>query len=179
MTKLISPGPVFAFEWLMMARRWQTYAMRSATVVLLLGAMGLVWQEQAGRAATGEMSIAQQAEVARGFFGSTAILLLGLVGLAAPAATAGAICQDRARGNLVLLFATDLSDAEIVLGKLAARLVPVLGMILCVAPVLAVATILGGVDPVALGGALLVVLGCAVFGCSLALTLSIWGRKTH
>ena len=30
-------GPVFAFEWLTTARRWQTYAMRSATVLLLLG----------------------------------------------------------------------------------------------------------------------------------------------
>src|SRR4051812_161135 len=104
MTKLTGPGPVFAFEWLMMARRWQTYAMRSATVVLLLGAMGLVWQEQEGRAATGEMSISQQAEVARAFFGSTAILLLGLVGLAAPAAAAGSICVDKARGNLTMLF---------------------------------------------------------------------------
>src|SRR5436305_1703900 len=26
---------------------------------------------------------------------------------------------------------------------------------------------------------LLVCLGCAVFGCTLALTLSVWGRKTH
>ena len=107
------------------------------------------------------------------------MILLGLVGLAAPAATAGAICQDKARGNLALLFATDLSDAEIVLGKLAARLVPVLGMILCAAPVLAIATLFGGIDPVGLIGALLVVLSCAVFGCSLALTLSVWGRKTH
>ncbi len=113
------------------------------------------------------------------FYQWTAMILLGLVGLAAPAATAGAICQDKARGSLALLFATDLSDAEIVLGKLAARLVPVLGMILCVAPVLAIATLFGGVDPVGLVGALLVVLSCAVFGCSLALALSVWGKKTH
>ena len=84
----------------------------------------------------------------RGFYGVTTMILLGLVGLAAPAATAGAICLDKARGNLTLLFATDLSDAEIVLGKLAARLVPVLGLILCAAPVLAIATLFGGVDPV-------------------------------
>ena len=108
------------------------------------------------------------------------MILLGLVGLAAPAATAGAICLDKARGNLTLLFATDLSDAEIVLGKLAARLVPVLGMILCAAPVLALATLFGGVDPVvARSGPCSWCLACAVFGCSLALTLSVWGRKTH
>src|SRR5262249_33259109 len=28
-------------------------------------------------------------------------------------------------------------------------------------------------------GAILVCLACAVFGCTLALTLSVWGRKTH
>src|SRR4051794_23984455 len=109
MTKLISPGPVFAFEWLMMSRRWQTYAMRSTTVLLLLGAMGLVSLESGNRAASGEMSIARQVEVAQAFFGTTAMMLLGLVGLAAPAATAGSICLDKARGNLTLLFATDLS----------------------------------------------------------------------
>ena len=179
MAKLTGPGPVFAFEWLMAARRWQAYAMRSLTVLLLLGAMWIVWQEPAGRTATGEMSIAQQAEVGKAFFGTTAMILLGLVGLAAPAATAGSICLDKARGNLTLLFATDLSDAEIVLGKLAARLVPVLGLILCATPVLSIATLFGGIDPVGLVGALLVVLACAVFGCSLALTLSVWGRKTH
>ena len=42
MTKLAGTGPVFAFEWLMAARRWQTYAMRSTTV-LLLGAIWIVW----------------------------------------------------------------------------------------------------------------------------------------
>jgi ABC-type transport system involved in multi-copper enzyme maturation permease subunit len=179
MAKLSGPGPVFAFEWLMTARRWQTYAMRSTTVLLLLGAMWLVWQEQVGRTATDEMSIVRQSQVARVFFGTTTMILLGLVGLAAPAAAAGSICLDRARGNLTLLFATDLSDAEIVLGKLAARLVPVLGLILCATPVLSIATLFGGIDPVGVVGALLVVLACAVFGCSLALTLSVWGRKTH
>ena len=176
MARRVGLRPVFAFEWLMASRRWQAYAMRSLTVLLLLGAMTIVWSEsEAGGTAT----IYQQAQVGKAFYGATAVILLGLVGLAAPAATAGAICQDKARGNLTLLFGTDLSDAEIVLGKLAARLVPVLGLILCAAPVMAIATLFGGIDPVGLVGALAVVLTCAVFGCSLALTLSVWGQKTH
>lgn len=166
-------GPVFAFEWRMASRRWPAYAMRSLIVLVLLGVMTPVWYSWP--AAT----IARQAEINKVFHLWTVLILLGLVSLAAPAATAGAICHDKARGSLALLFATDLSGAEIVLGKLAARLVPVLGMILCVAPVLALATLFGGVDPVSLIGALLVVLSCAVFGCSLALALSVWGRKTH
>lgn len=172
-------GPVFVFEWLMAARRLQSYAMRSITVSLLLVSIWVVWQEQEGRTANGEMSIAQQVQVGRSFFETTAVILLGLVGLAAPAAAAGSTCLDKARGNLTLLFATDLSDAEIVLGKLAARLVPVLGLIFCAAPVLSLATLFGGIAPAGVAGALLVALGCAVFGCALALTLSVWGQKTH
>ena len=44
---------------------------------------------------------------------------LSLVLLAAPAATAGSVCVDRARGWLAHMFVTPLSDTEIVLGKLA------------------------------------------------------------
>src|SRR5262245_19376563 len=170
-------GPVFAYEWLTASRRWQGYALRSLLVLLLLFGLSGVWL--GSHDGTGELSVQQLAEIGRGFYAVTTLMVLGLVGLAAPAATAGAICSDKARGNLTLLFATDLTDAEIVLGKLAARLVPVLGLIACAAPVLALATLLGGVDPAMPIGAILVCLACAVFGCTLALTLSVWGRKTH
>ena len=39
MARRVGLGPVFAFEWRMASRRWQAYAMRSLTVLLLLGAM--------------------------------------------------------------------------------------------------------------------------------------------
>src|SRR5262245_6551293 len=170
-------GPVFAYEWLTASRRWQGYALRSLLVLLLLLGLSGVWLGSLDGAR--ELSVQQVAEIGRGFYAVTTLIMLGLVGPAAPAATAGAVCLDKSRGNLTLLFATDLTDAEIVLGKLAARLVPVLGLIACAAPVQALATLLGGVDPAMPTGAILVCLACAVFGCTLALTLSVWGRKTH
>src|SRR5215470_10103030 len=170
-------GPVFAYEWRTASRRWQGYALRSLLVLLLLLGLSGVWL--GSHDGTRELSVQQMAEIGRGYYAVTTIILLGLVGLAAPAATAGAICLDKARGNLTLLFSTDLTDAEIVLGKLMARLVPVLGLIGCAAPVLALATLFGGLDPALVTGAILVCLACAVFGCTLALTLSIWGKKTH
>src|SRR3954449_11183138 len=100
MASPVGLGPVFAFERRMASRRWQAYAMRSLTV-LLLGVMTPVWY--AWPAAT----IARQAEMNKVFHLWASMILLGLVGLAAPAATAGAICQDKARGSLALLFATD------------------------------------------------------------------------
>lgn len=56
---------------------------------------------------------------------------------------------------------------------------PVLGLIACALPVAALAGLFGGVDPSALAGSFLTATGCALLGCSLALTLSVWGRKAH
>ena len=86
---------------------------------------------------------------------------LAIVMLSGPAATAGAICVDRARGTLTHMLATDLSDAEIVLGKLAARLLPILGLVACSWPVLAVSSLLGGIDPTALTLAFAIILAVA------------------
>ena len=76
-------------------------------------------------------------------------------------------------------MATDLSDAEIVLGKLASRLVTILGIIACGLPVLAILTSLGGVDPVAILAGSMVIVGVAVLGVSLALTPSVWATRPH
>ncbi len=71
------------------------------------------------------------------FFNALVGTQLTLVPLAAPALTAGSICPDRKRkGTLTHLLVTDLSAAEIVLGKLAVRLIPVFSMVLCAFPVL-------------------------------------------
>jgi ABC-type transport system involved in multi-copper enzyme maturation permease subunit len=55
----------------------------------------------------------------------------------------------------------------------------VLGLIASVLPILSLAGLLGGIDPLALFSSFSTAVGCAVLGCSLALVLSVWGRKTH
>jgi len=172
MTKLLGPGPVFALEMLIASRRWQTYAARSAFVAGQMAALGLIWIAIGRR---GPMSIPEQAEVGRRFYNFLAATQLALALLAAPAATAGALYLDRARGTLTQLLVTDLTAAEIVLGKLAARFVPLAAAVLCGVPLLSLAALLGGIDPDAVIGLLLVTLGAAVLGCTLALTLSVWG----
>src|SRR5207237_6641425 len=132
----------------------QLYAGRAAFVGFLLGALYLTWQSEAVQNpnAVGR----QQANVGEIFFYSLVTTQLVLVLLAAPAATAGAICRDKARGALMHLLVTDLSDSEIILGKLAARLLPVLGLMACRVPVLFLALLLGGIAPDALLAALAV-----------------------
>ncbi len=172
-------GPVFAFEWLIASRRWQMYAMRSAFVGLMLCALTVVWKEFDESIWPGLSQQQLLAKLGEQIFSTLIGVELTLILLAAPAATAGAICLDKARGSLLHIFLTDLSDVEVVLGKLAARLVPVLGLLLCSIPIMFICTLMGGIDPEALAGAFLVMLAVAVLGCSLALTLSVWGTKTY
>jgi ABC-type transport system involved in multi-copper enzyme maturation permease subunit len=173
-------GPVFAYEWLTTTRRWQLYALRALFAAAILIGMILVWNNTnrfANRAQT--VSLQTMATYGENLYEAVVSIELTLVLLAAPAATAGAICLDKARGTLDHMLATDLSNVEIVLGKIGARLVPILGLIACVLPLTALTSLLGGIDPLALFGSFMTSSACAALGCSLGLILSVWGRKTH
>jgi ABC-type Na+ efflux pump permease subunit len=179
----LGPGPVFAYERVAGARRWQTYALRALFVAMLLLGMTVTWWGMASnlglQTARYVDTLRHHAEVGQKYGYALVGIQLSLVLLAAPAATAGAICMDKARGNLALMLVTDLSNAEIVLGKLAARLLPVLGLVACALPVISLGTLLGGLDPAAMGLAFLVTMDVAVLGCALALALSVWAVKVH
>jgi ABC-type transport system involved in multi-copper enzyme maturation permease subunit len=173
----IGLGPVFAYEWLTTSRRWQNYATRSLFVAALLIALAVVWGTRFANQSL--PTIAAQSGAGVSFFYAIVGTQLSLILLVAPAATAGSICLDKARGTLSHVLVTDLSDSEIVLGKLVARLLPSLALVACTLPMMTLSSLLGGLDPDALFGAFLITLGVAVLGASLALAFSVWARKTH
>jgi ABC-type transport system involved in multi-copper enzyme maturation permease subunit len=182
MWKRWGTGPVFAFETLVNARRWQVYAGRSLFVLMVLAGMTVVWvtsNDYTPAPGPRLRTYQQMAKLGEWFFYAMAGIQVSLVMLAAPAATAGSICMDRARGTLAHMLMTDLSDVEIVLGKLGARLVPIIGMIACGVPVAALSALLGGIEFGAIAGLFVVSLSLAVLGCTLAITISVWATKTH
>jgi len=179
MTERWGLGPVFVYESLLNARRWQSYAARSTFVLALLIGIGVVWIGNIPGSSINARTFQSMSRIGEKFFYALAGIQLALVLLAAPAATAGSICMDRARGTLLHMMVTDLSDVEIVLGKLAARVGPVVGLVSCALPVAALAALLGGIDFEALAGLFAVSLASTVFGCALALAISVWASKTH
>jgi ABC-type transport system involved in multi-copper enzyme maturation permease subunit len=185
MTFRISPGPVFIYESLILARRRQVYVGRALFVFAMLIGLTTAWYGAGGGSSPpirneGPRSTLQiLALTGEKFFFAMAAIQLAMVLLVSPAATAGAICHDRARGILAQLAATDLSDTEIVLGKLGSRLAPILSVLACGLPVSALATLLGGVDPQALVSLFAVSMAIAVLGCTLALAISVRAPKTH
>jgi ABC-type transport system involved in multi-copper enzyme maturation permease subunit len=169
-------SPVLLYESIAFTRRWQGYAARSLFVGMLLGSLLVMWNKAQPPVA---FPIRAMAQIGESFYIGVAGTQLALVMLAAPAATAGAICLDRARGTLTHMLMTDLSSAEIVLGKLGARMIPVLCLLACTLPMMELLTLIGGVDPAALWGGFVVSLALAVLGCSLAMFFSLWVGKTH
>jgi ABC-type transport system involved in multi-copper enzyme maturation permease subunit len=143
--------------------------------VALLAALWLIYQSVVEHQL--EPTLQQQAVFGRAFFTAIASTQLALVLMIAPVMTAGAVCMDKARGTLLHVLVTDLTDREIVLGKLGSRLLPILGLLLTALPVLAISTLFGGVDPRSLTGAMLVTLGAAVLSASIAFVFSIWTTK--
>src|SRR5579875_3304824 len=92
------PGPVFVYDWITSARRWQGYALRSLFVLGLLAALVVV---AIGRTRGGVLvvppGLRAMAQLGEGLYIAVVGTQLTLVLLAAPAATAGAICLDRSR----------------------------------------------------------------------------------
>ena len=80
-------------------------------------------------------------------FGDVVWLQAIVILLLTPAFVAGTIAEDRQRKVLSYLLASPLSGAEIVLGKLAARLVNLVVLVAVGLPVVSIALFLGGIDP--------------------------------
>ena len=177
MTAWSGSGPVFAADCLTTSRRWQVYAGRSMLVGSVLAGVLVVWlsRYRGAQVLSYQELAAAGSTLVRAIMGLELTLALAIV----PAVTAGAICQDKMRGGLTLMMVTDLSDAEIVLGRLASRLVTVLGVIACGLPVLAMLTCLGGVDPIDILTGTAVICGVSVLGVCVAFTFSVWATRPH
>lgn len=170
------PGPVFTYECVANARRWQLFALRTLAASLPGLGLALIW---AAKLEGEPLTIHNLASAGESFFYALVGIQLALILIAAPAYAAGAICLDKERGTLLYMLATDLSSAEIILGKLGVRILAVLGLVLAAVPVLFGAIMLGGIEPAAALGAILVCFGVGVSTSTLALTLSVWMRKTY
>jgi ABC-type transport system involved in multi-copper enzyme maturation permease subunit len=171
-------GPVFEFECLAASRRWQYFAGRVVFIGLLLVALSLVmWSVE--NQANGPVRRNDMSNVGLEFYYAIIGTQLSLLFLIAPAIAADAICLDKARGALLPLLTTDLSATEIVLGKLFARFLPIVGFVFCGIPVLAICFSMGGIHPEVAFGAITVCLGVALVGGTAALVLSIWCTKSY
>lgn len=169
-------GPVFTREVAIAPRRSRIYVARTAYGIALLILMATAWL-----VLTGTQVVRDVGDLAR--FGSILLQILAPLQLAlavffAAMLSASAVSQEKDRKTLILLLLTNLSNSELVLGKLFASLLHVLVLAAGALPLFMLATWFGGVafDQVA---RVFVVTLVTVIACgSLGSVIALWREKT-
>ncbi len=173
-------GPVLFYDLVCLARRPRYLVLRTLFPVALLVILYLSYRGLSQPGPWGAPAkVPDMADLAGIFFtwfmGSQFALAL----LLTPAYTAGCIAEEKDRRRVDFLFATDLEDQEIVLGKLIARVANLLVLLMAGLPVLAFVQFWGGVDPE------LVLVGYAAIGltvvsiASFSIYQSVRARKAR
>jgi ABC-type transport system involved in multi-copper enzyme maturation permease subunit len=147
-------GPLFHYELTRLARRGLQPKLRGGFAFLLLGALFITYLPSLPgvspiRMVFGldeAMPMAAAAKFGERFLTSFLVIQLIVVVVVTPVMAGGAITDEKERKTLDFLLASPLTNREIVLGKMAARLVFVGGVVLTGLPVLALTMLFGGVD---------------------------------
>lgn len=147
------PGPVFEIELKTTARRPRYTFARTIYGCLLLVVLWVSFSSLAlvGRD-PGFYSINQMSAFAYSTFCSLGYMQSAALLVLTPALVAGAIADEKRRKTLHYWLASRLTDSEIVLGKLFARLLHVGVFILIGLPVISLLTLFGGIDPALIWG---------------------------
>lgn len=169
-------GPVFTREFTIAPRRPRLYVARAAYVVGLLGLMSVAWLM-----VTGTQMVRDIGDLAR--FGAMLFQVLApfqlVVGLFfSSLLAASAVSQEKDRRTLILLLLTNLTNSELVLGKLLASLLNVLVLTLAAVPLFMLCVLLGGVSFGQVGEAVAVTLTTTMVCGSLGSMLALWREKT-
>jgi ABC-type transport system involved in multi-copper enzyme maturation permease subunit len=144
---ILSLGPVMRYELITTARRRRYYFLRAFYCFFLLAQLWIFftqWETQhpIGGTYAEIQAFAEDAFIQ--FAGAQGIGLLLLI----PALVAGIISDEYQRKTLHYLLASRLSSAEIVLGKLGARMVHVVAFIALGLPIVSLLMLYGGLNPV-------------------------------
>src|SRR4029077_11973386 len=107
-----------------------------------------------------------------------AMLQLTLMLFFAPLFTAAAVSYEKDRRTFTLLLMTDLSDLEIVLGKLVAGLLNILMILAASIGLLSLCTLFGGISFVQVTNLFAVTAASGVAGGALGLLIALWRDRT-
>ncbi|MBI3468698.1 MAG: hypothetical protein HY000_37320 [Planctomycetes bacterium] len=169
-------GPVFTRELATGPRRARIYISRA---VYGLALFLLMWTAYmmffAARAAT---NISELARFGAGLFPLLALVQLAVTVFFAALLAASAVAQEKDRRTLVLLLLTNLTNSELVLGKLFASFLQVFAMLAASLPLFMLTMLFGGVALEQVIRAMGVMLASTVLAASLGSTLALWREKT-
>lgn len=173
-------GPIFRFELIAAGRRRRYFVIRAVYGMILLAVLWTMFAElHVYQRSSGQLSLRVAARIAEGvFFAFSWVQLLAALVLT-PAMAVGTISTERERRTIEYLFATDLSNAEIVVSKVAARLLLVGQIFLAGLPVLMLFRLMGGIPVRALMASYLLAGSTALLLAALATCVSVWSKRSR
>jgi ABC-type Na+ efflux pump permease subunit len=169
-------GPIFGREWLTLPRRSRHYLTRTiyfgALWVLLLTIWQIIigWEQPA--------TLGDQARYGLLAFQVVIKVQLVLLLFFSALVAASTVAQEKDRRTFVLLLLTDLSNYEIVLGKLLGSLLQIGLLVAGSVPMLALLGLLGGIEPRQILEATLILATTCLAAGSLGSLVALWRDKT-
>jgi ABC-type transport system involved in multi-copper enzyme maturation permease subunit len=172
-------GPVFRAELLRTARKRRYYSQRVVYGNVLLMIVWLNFQNllDTAEARGGKPLIADFAEFALTTFAWFAGVQLATILILVPTLFGGVIADEKQRKTVHYLMASRLSSGEIVLDKLAARLLHVGVFIALGMPIMSLLTLFGGVAWDYVIGAYVATFSITFFAATLAVLISTFARR--
>lgn len=163
--------PIVERELRVAARRAGTYWGRAAAALVALAVMAFIFLT---------FTHLPPRNLGQALFVTLSILFLGVALLSGIRSTADCLSEEKREGTLGLLFLTDLTGYDIVLGKLAATSLNAFYGLLAIFPVLAIPLLMGGVSFGEFGRMVLLLADALLFSLAagvLASALSLSARK--
>ena len=169
-------GPVFTRELSILPRRGRLFVARGTYVGGLAALWITAWQVLAGT-----QIVRNVGDFA--YFGSTVFQVLAPLHLTAAAffaalSTAAAVAHEKDRRTFDLLLLTNLTNRELVLGRLFASLLSVFDFTIAAAPLFALSAICGGVGFRQIIAVFVVTLAGVTTAGSLGSTVALWRERT-
>ena len=165
-------GPIIAREVLTSPRSPKFYLWRALFSCFLFVVMWTAWQSLVGWKDVREFGV--MARFGRELYTMFALIALTLILFFAPLFTAASIAHEKDRRTFILLLMTDLSDLEIVLGKMLAGLLNILAAFSAAAGVLMICTLFGGISFGQVLTLLLVMASSGLAGGATGLIVALW-----
>jgi ABC-type transport system involved in multi-copper enzyme maturation permease subunit len=169
-------GPIIAREVLTTPRPLRYYFWRASFVCFLFILLWTAWQSIIGWQDVREVGVL--ARFGAILYWVFAMLQLTLMLFFAPLFTAAAVSYEKDRRTLLLLLMTDLSDLEIVLGKLVAGLLNIFTILAASVGLLSLCAFFGGISFGQVVNLFAVTAASGVAGGALGLLIALWRDRT-
>jgi ABC-type transport system involved in multi-copper enzyme maturation permease subunit len=142
-------GPHFYYDVVRLARCGSSTLLRCAYIFALLAGLAFVFAHMSPHR---DWRLNEFAVVSERFAFTLFYIQNFAVVILTPAYVASAIAEEKESRTLELLFATQLSDTEIILGKLFSRIIHLFGFVIAGFPILSLIQFWGGIDLLLIAG---------------------------